>query len=97
MRGGMPAGRRPALVPDREGSGRRSRAKVTVDVDELGEGDIVAVPCPFDQPRPHERYSSGARSGASPQQMVAAREKFITYFGEATSWTRAEYLTAPKS
>lgn len=51
-------------------------AKVTVEVEEFGEGDIVTVPRPFDQPRPHERYSSGARWGASPQQMVTFRERF---------------------
>ena len=38
-------------------------AQVAVQVDELLEGDIVAVACPLDQPRPHVRYSSGARIG----------------------------------
>ena len=51
-------------------------AQVAVEVDELAEGDIVAVSRPFDQPRPHVRYSSGARSGASPQQMVAPSGRF---------------------
>jgi hypothetical protein len=36
-------------------------AQVAVEVDQFGEGDIVALPCLLDQPRPHERYSSGAR------------------------------------
>ena len=30
-------------------------AQVAVEVDELGEGGIVALARPFDQPRPHER------------------------------------------
>ena len=38
-------------------------AQVAVQVDERGEGDIVAIAGLFDQPRPHERDSSGARSG----------------------------------
>ena len=38
-------------------------AQVTVEVDQLREGDVVTVTGPFDQPRPHGRYSSGARSG----------------------------------
>lgn len=37
-------------------------AQVAVQVDERGEGDIVASAGLFDQPRPHERDSSGARS-----------------------------------
>ena len=41
-------------------------AEVAVEVDQLREGDVVALACPFDQPRPHWRYSSGARMGASP-------------------------------
>ena len=41
-------------------------ALVAVQVDERGEGDVIAIPSPFDQPRPHLRVSSGARSGASP-------------------------------
>ena len=51
-------------------------AQVAVEVDQLREGDVVALACQFDQPRPHERYSSGARSGASPLQMVAPDERF---------------------
>ena len=37
-------------------------AQVSVQVDQLGEGDLVAIAGLFDQPRPHERDSSGARS-----------------------------------
>jgi 2-keto-3-deoxy-L-rhamnonate aldolase RhmA len=50
-------------------------AEVAVEVDQFREGDIVAVPCPFDQPRPHGRYSSGARSGASPTTDGRTAEK----------------------
>ena len=38
-------------------------AAVTVQVDEVREGDVVAVPRPFDQPRPHGRDSGGAPDG----------------------------------
>jgi 4-hydroxy-2-oxoheptanedioate aldolase len=41
-------------------------AEVAVQVDELREGDVVTLSRPFDQPRPHGRFSSGARSDASP-------------------------------
>ena len=50
-------------------------AQVAVEVDELREGDVVALACPFDQPRPHGRYSSGARSGASPTTDGRSRGK----------------------
>ena len=46
-------------------------ALVAVQVDELGEGDVVALPGPFDQPRPHEAASSGARWALHPLLMVA--------------------------
>jgi len=38
-------------------------ATVAVQVDELGEGSFVALPRPFDQPRPHWRISLGALTG----------------------------------
>jgi hypothetical protein len=41
-------------------------ALVAVQVDERGEGDVIAIPSPFDQPSPHVRVSSGTRVGASP-------------------------------
>ena len=41
-------------------------ALVTVQVDERREGDVIAIPSPFDQPRPHVRVSNGAHLGASP-------------------------------
>ena len=31
-------------------------AQVAVEVDQFREGDVVAVPSPFDQPRPHGRF-----------------------------------------
>jgi hypothetical protein len=52
-------------------------ATVTVQVDQLPEGDIVTLARQFDQPRPHERYSSGARLEAlHPQQTVAPAIRF---------------------
>ncbi len=41
-------------------------ASVAFQVDELGEGDVVAVPRLFDQPRPHRRCSVAPRWDASP-------------------------------
>src|SRR4051794_3375086 len=41
-------------------------AQVTVQVDQLREGDLVTIARLLDQPRPHERDSSDARMGASP-------------------------------
>ena len=53
-------------------------AEVAVKVDELTEGDVVALLRPFDQPRPHLRLSLGARPWAlHPSQMVAPRKRFI--------------------
>jgi hypothetical protein len=42
---------------------RDAVAQVAVQVDELREGNVVAITSPFDQPRPHERVSSGAPDG----------------------------------
>jgi hypothetical protein len=38
-------------------------ATVAVQVDKLGEGCFVALPRPFDHPRPHWRISLGALAG----------------------------------
>src|SRR5688572_1542255 len=64
-------------------------AQVAVEVDQLGESGIVAVPCLFDQPRPHERYSSGARTGASPLTDGRTHEKVHR------SWTPRDSSTEP--
>ena len=72
---------------------RDREAQVAVEVDELGEGDIVTLPCPFDQPRPHVRVSSGARSGASPTTDGGTRRKVQRL--EARSPVRAG--TGPRS
>jgi hypothetical protein len=50
-------------------------AQVAVQVDEVGEGDVIALARPFGQPRPHERCSLGAASGASPTTDGRTREK----------------------
>ncbi len=50
-------------------------AQVAVEVDEFGEGDVVALSRPFDQPRPHGRCSLGARAGASPTTDGRTAEK----------------------
>ena len=46
-------------------------AQVAVEVDQLGEGDVVAIPRPLDQPRPHGGAPAAPGPGASPIQMVA--------------------------
>ncbi|MEA2549270.1 MAG: hypothetical protein QOE42_1868 [Chloroflexota bacterium] len=51
-------------------------ALVAVQVDQLPEGDIVAVAGLFDQPRPHERVSSGAVPALHPLLMVAPGPRF---------------------
>ena len=65
---------RPLRVP--EDPVRDRVAQVAVEVDEFGEGDIVAVPCPFDQPRPHCGTPAAPDRALHPQQMVAPAERF---------------------
>ena len=42
---------------------RDSVAQVAIQVDQFGEGDVVAITSPFDQPRPHGRVLHRRPSG----------------------------------
>ncbi len=78
---------RPLDVP--KDSVRDRVAPVTVEVDELGEGDLVAVPGPFDQPHPH-----GSSLSAAPQGGRFARQRWSEASEGSTSILRTLWTAA---
>jgi hypothetical protein len=64
-------------------------AAVTVQVEELGEGDLVARACSFDQPRSHGR-TSRLRPNRTllPMEMIGPGQRFKAHETSRGKWTR---------